>query len=146
MIPKIKTYSELLTLKTHKERYEYLKLNGVVGEETFGFDRYVNQKFYHSSYWKNIRNKIIVRDNGCDLGIDGMQINGPITIHHMNPILLKDILNQNEILTNPEYLICVSERTHRAIHYGDEELLPKELVERFPNDTCPWKNGERRKD
>lgn len=146
MIPKIRTYSELLTLKTHKERYEYLKLNGVVGEETFGFDRYVNQKFYHSSYWKNIRNKIIVRDNGCDLGIDGMQINGPITIHHMNPILLKDILNQNEILTNPEYLICVSERTHRAIHYGDEELLPKELVERSPNDTCPWKNGERRKD
>lgn len=139
MIPKIRTYSELLTLETFKERYNYLKLNGVVGQETFGFDRYVNQKFYHSSFWKGIRNKIIERDLGCDLGIEGLEIQGRITIHHMNPILLNDLINQNDILTNPEYLICVSELTHRAIHYGDESILPQEPIERFPNDTCPWK-------
>ena len=143
MIPKIRTYSELLELKTYKERYEYLRLNGVVGEETFGFDRYANQRFYHSSFWKQIRNKIIERDLGCDLGIEGLEIPGRITIHHMNPVLLNDILNQNEILTNPEYLICVSETTHRAIHYGDESLLPQEPVTRTPNDTCPWKRGRK---
>lgn len=139
MIPKIKTYSELLKLKTFKERYEYLKLNGVVGEETFGFDRYVNQRFYHSSFWRNIRDKIIDRDFGCDLAVRDLQIQGPITIHHMNPVLLKDIIDQNEILTNPEYLICVSEATHRAIHYGNDDILYQVPIERTKNDTCPWK-------
>lgn len=139
MILKTRTYSELLKIETFKERYNYLKLNGVVGEETFGFDRYVNQKFYHSSFWKNIRDKIIDRDLGCDLAVNGLHISGRIIIHHMNPILLKDILNQNEILFNPEYLICVSEATHRAIHYGNDDMLFDVPVERTKNDTCPWK-------
>ena len=139
MIPKIRTYSELLTLKTFKERYDYLKIDGIVGEETFGFDRYVNQRFYHSSFWRNIRDKIIDRDFGCDLAIPDLQIQGPIIIHHMNPILLHDILNQNEIAINPEYLVCVSEATHRAIHYGNDEELYQEPIERKKYDTCPWK-------
>lgn len=136
---KIKSYSELSLLPTFEERFEYLKLGGTVGEDTFGFDRIFNQKFYQSYEWKTVRNEIIVRDLGCDLGIEDRQIFGRILIHHMNPISLKDISDATKFLLNPEYLICVSHDTHNAIHYGDIGLVKKDLVERKPNDTCPWK-------
>ena len=136
---KIKNYSELSLLPTFEERFEYLKLGGVVGADTFGFDRVFNQKFYQSYEWKTVRNEIIVRDLGCDLGIEDRQIFGRILIHHMNPISLKDISDATKFLLNPEYLICVSHDTHNAIHYGDIGLVKKDLVERKPNDTCPWK-------
>lgn len=136
---KIKNYSELSLLPTFEERFEYLKLGGVVGADTFGFDRIFNQKFYQSYEWKTVRNEIIVRDLGCDLGIEDRQIFGRILIHHMNPISLKDISDATKFLLNPEYLICVSHDTHNAIHYGDIRLVKKDLVERKPNDTCPWK-------
>lgn len=135
----IKTYSELITLPTFEERFRYLQLNGRVGEDTFGFDRYLNQKFYRSAEWKRIRDQVIVRDCGCDLGIEDRPIYGKILIHHMNPISEKDILRATNILMNPEYLICVTHSTHNAIHYGDEDLLTKGPVIRTPNDTCPWK-------
>ena len=136
----IKTYSELLKLKTFKERYEYLKLDSTVGEETFGFDRYINQMFYKSDEWKRIRNYVITRDNGCDLGIqDRKIIDSVILVHHMNPITKEDIINKNEILLDPEYLITTIKPTHNAIHYGDESLLNEDLVIRSKNDTCPWK-------
>ena len=136
----IKTYSELLTIHTFKERYEYLRLRGIVGEETFGFDRYLNQVFYKSSEWLNIRDYVIVRDNGCDLGVEGYEIGGRILIHHMNPILLKDIQTLSEFLLNPEYLICTTLDTHNAIHYGNSNLLVIEPIERTKNDTCPWRH------
>lgn len=135
----IRTYSELKTLKTFDERYEYLKLNGNVADVTFGFDRYINQKFYHSDLWKKIRRKIISRDLGCDLAVKGYDINGKILIHHMNPIEIKDIVNVTEYLINPEYLITVSLQTHNAIHYGNMMNNPNVLIERRPGDTCPWK-------
>ena len=136
----IKTYSELSKFKTFKERYEYLRLGGMVGEETFGFDRYLNQMFYKSEEWKRIRNYVIIRDNGCDLGIqDRKIIDSIILVHHMNPITKEDIINKNEILLDPEYLITTVKNTHDAIHYGDESLLVEDLVERSANDTCPWK-------
>lgn len=136
----IRTYSELSRMASFKERFEYLRLDGAVGTETFGFDRYLNQQFYRSQEWKRIRNEIIVRDNGCDLGIEGFEIHGRIYIHHMNPIMLKDIVHQTDFLLNPEYLICTTHQTHNAIHYGDESLLSTlEPVERTPHDTCPWK-------
>ena len=135
----IRTYSELILLPTFEERYEYLRLNGRVGEETFGFDRWLNQTFYKSEEWLSMRDKIIVRDNGCDLGISGRDIYSRILIHHMNPITKEDILRRSDILLNPEYLICVTPNTHRAIHYGNSNLLIKDLIERRPNDTCPWK-------
>ena len=136
----IKTYSELLKLKTFKERYEYLKLDNTVGEETFGFDRYINQMFYKSDEWKRVRNYVITRDNGCDLGIpDRKIIDSVILVHHMNPITKEDIINKNEILLDPEYLITTIKPTHNAIHYGDESLLNDDLVIRSKNDTCPWK-------
>lgn len=135
----IKTYSELIKLPTFKERYRYLRLTGRVGEDTFGFDRYLNQIFYRSAEWKRIRDKVIVRDNGCDLGIDDRIIYGKILIHHMNPITDRDILDATDILLNPEYLICVSHITHNAIHYGNEDLLITEPIIRTKNDTCPWK-------
>ena len=119
----LKCYSELLQLTTFKERYEYLRLDGVVGEETFGFDRYLNQIFYNSQEWKDIRRKIIIRDNGCDLGLDGYEIRGKILIHHMNPIKQQDILLRTDLVLNPEYLIATTLSTHNAIHYGDEKLL-----------------------
>lgn len=134
-----RTYSELITLPTFEERYRYLQLNGSVGKETFGFDRYINQKFYNSQEWKSIRDYIIVRDQGCDLGIEGYEINGRIYIHHMNPVLLKDVMYRTEYLTNPEYLITTTHSTHNAIHYGDENLLIKTPIERSKNDTCPWR-------
>lgn len=135
----IRTYSELIKLPTFEERFEYLNLSGAVGQETFGFDRYLNQNFYRSTEWKRIRDQVIVRDNGCDLGIEDRMICGKILIHHMNPINDKDILNMTDILLNPEYLICVSHMTHNAIHYGDENLLIKNPIVRFKNDTCPWR-------
>ena len=135
----IKTYSELIQLPTFEERFQYLKLSGAVGKETFGFDRYLNQNFYRSAAWKRVRDQVIVRDNGCDLGIDDQIIYGKILIHHMNPINDRDILDLTDILLNPEYLICVSHLTHNAIHYSDESLLPSEPIVRFKNDTCPWK-------
>lgn len=140
MTPDVKRYSELITFKTFEERFEYLRLKGVVGNETFGFDRYFNQKFYRSSEWKRLRDQIIVRDNGCDLGIDGYEIHGPIVIHHLNPILLKDIIHQSDFLLNPEFLICTTHETHNAIHYGDDNLIIKPPIERTSNDTCPWKH------
>lgn len=137
----IKTYSELIQLPTFEERFEYLRLNGVVGQETFGFDRVFNQQFYQTSReWKAIRDRIIFRDNGCDLGVEGYTIHGKIFVHHMNPILLKDIRTASEFLLNPEYLICTSFPTHNAIHYGDVNLLIKAPIERSKNDTCPWKH------
>lgn len=135
----VRTYSELSELKTFQERFRYLQLGGFVGEETFGFDRYINQKFYMSKEWKSIRDSIIIRDCGCDLGVEGYEIHGRLYIHHMNPIAVNDIVDQTEFLLNPEYLICTSFNTHNAIHYGDESLLITEPVERKPNDTCPWK-------
>ena len=135
----IRTYSELITLPTFEERFAYLKLGGVVGEETFGFERYLNQKFYKSGLWRERRNDIIIRDMGRDLGIEGRDIYDKIIIHHMNPVMLDDILHQTEYLLNPEYLICVTKATHDAIHYGDASLLPSDPVVRTRNDTCPWK-------
>lgn len=136
----IRTYSELSKLKTFRERYEYLKLDGTVGEETFGFDRYINQMFYKSEEWKRIRNYVITRDNGCDLGIpDRKIVDSVILVHHMNPITKEDIINKNEILLDPEYLITTIKPTHDAIHYSDESLLAEDLVIRSKNDTCPWK-------
>ena len=137
----IKTYSELSELTTFEERFEYLKLNGSVGKSTFGFDRIFNQKFYRSKEWKDIRNYIIVRDNGCDLGIPGFEIYDSrlIFIHHLNPISLDDIKNGTDYLLNPEFLITTTHRTHNAIHYGDKNLLVKAPIERIKNDTCPWK-------
>jgi hypothetical protein len=140
METKIRTYSELIIFKTFEERFNYLSLKGVVGSETFGFDRYLNQKFYRSREWKSLRDQIIIRDNGCDLGMAGHEIFGTVVIHHMNPILLKDILNQTDLLLNPEYLICTTQLTHNAIHYGDDNLLIKPPIERKQNDTCPWKH------
>lgn len=136
----IRRYSELSRLKTFKERYEYLRLNGKVGEETFGFDRYLNQIFYKSDEWKAIRDFVIVRDDGCDLGVKGYEIRGRILIHHMNPILPEDILKRSDLLLNPDYLITTVISTHNAIHYGDERLLISEPIERTKNDTCPWKH------
>ena len=135
----IRTYSELIKLPTFEERFQYLKLDGDVGVETFGFDRYLNQAFYSSDEWKSIRNQVIIRDNGCDLGIEGREIYKRIVIHHMNPITKEDLLYRTEYLLNPEYMICTMKNTHDAIHYGDENLLFKEPVERKPNDTCPWR-------
>ena len=136
----IRTYSELITIQTFKERYEYLRLKGFVGEETFGYDRYLNQSFYRSKEWMDIRDYVIVRDNGCDLGIAGHEIHERILIHHMNPISAKDISDANDYLLNPEYLICVSHLTHNAIHYGDESILVTTPIERRKNDTCPWRH------
>lgn len=136
----IKTYSELITLPTFKERYEYLRLDGIVCEETFGFDRYINQEFYQRSQeWKRIRDQVIIRDQGYDLGIEGREIRGKIIVHHMNPITKEDILTRSDFLLNPEYLICTLKSTHDAIHYGDENLLIKEPIIRTANDTCPWR-------
>lgn len=136
---KLLTYSELKRFQTFEERFEYAKLGGTVGESTFGFDRYLNQALYTSSEWRSLRNKVIIRDNGCDLGVDGHDIGKYIIVHHMNPITIEDLDERNEDIFNPEFLICVSRNTHNAIHFGDESLLPKGPVERRPNDTCPWK-------
>lgn len=135
----IRTYSELSTITRFKDRFRYLKLDGAVGEATFGFDRYLNQLFYRSQRWRKIRDEVIVRDCGCDLGIEGYEIYKYAMIHHMNPITAKDIQDESEYLLNPEYLITTTQRTHNAIHYGDEDLLFTMPVERTQNDTCPWR-------
>lgn len=135
----IKTYSELIQIPSFEERFEYLKLDGNVGEDTFGFDRWMNQIFYRSPEWKRIRDEVIIRDNGCDLAMPGHEIYGRILIHHMNPISVDDIERRTDLLLNPEYLISTLHRTHNAIHYGDKSLLPQGLIVRTPNDTCPWK-------
>lgn len=135
----MRTYGDLIQLPTYKERFEYLKLLGEVGKDTFGFDRYLNQSFYKSPIWRKIRNEVILRDNGCDLAHPDFPIAGKIIIHHMNPVDTDDIVYQREVLLNPDYLVCVSHITHNAIHYGDMELLPSDPIERKPNDTCPWR-------
>lgn len=138
----MRTYSELSKLQTFEERFRYLELKGMVGQETFGYDRWLNQRFYRSPEWKHVRDLVILRDNGCDLGIDDRSIYGRVLIHHMNPIRQQDITGLTEILMDPEYLITVSHETHNAIHYGDESLIvPSEPVERSPFDTCPWKRS-----
>lgn len=136
---RIRTYSELIKIPTFEERYQYLRLSGVVGTETFGFDRFINQDFYRSREWKAVRDFIIVRDNGCDLAMEGYDIHGRIIIHHMNPVTIKDIQENSAFLMEPEYLISNTLSTHNAIHYGDESLLIQEPIERSKNDTCPWK-------
>ena len=136
----IRTYSELIILPTFEERFKYLQLNGRVGDSTFGFDRYINQNFYRSAEWKRIRDLVIMRDNGCDLALEGYEIYGRILIHHMNPITISDIKFSTEYLMNPEYLICVTHNTHNAIHYGDEKQIITGPIVRTKNDTCPWKH------
>lgn len=136
----IRSYTELSKLKTLNERYEYLKLNGVVGEQTFGSMRYLNQDFYiHSEEWKDVRNFVIARDLGCEMGLEGFPIKGRIIVHHMNPITVDDLEHNIDLVLDPEYLICVSHDVHNAITYGNKNLLPKPIIERKPNDTCPWK-------
>ena len=130
----MKTYSELIQHSTFEDRFNYLKLNGAVGEETFGFDRWLNQRFYKSDEWKSIRDFVIIRDGGCDMAMDGYEIGGRIYVHHMNPIKQYDLVHSTDILIDPEYLVCVSHNTHNAIHYGDISLLDTDPVERTPND------------
>ena len=137
---RIRTYKELLSFNSFEERVKYLQLNGEVGVETFGFDRYINQQFYRSNEWKRIRDMVILRDNGCDLGVEGYDIYGKIIIHHMNPVLPKDIETKSDLLLNPNYLISTTHETHNAIHYGDISLLNKTPIERSKNDTCPWRH------
>lgn len=134
-----KSYQELSRLKSFEDRFDYLKLTGVVGETTFGFDRYLNQAFYRSKEWRNVRREVIVRDDGCDMGHPDHPINGRIIIHHINPVSLEDLDEGSDILLDPNNLVCVSETTHNAIHFGDSTLLPEPYVERSKNDTCPWK-------
>lgn len=136
----MKTYNEMILLPTFQERFNYLKLNGLVGEDTFGYNRYLNQYFYTSREWKQLRDAIIVRDNGCDLGIEGCEIGSGILIHHIEPITMDDIKNRSDKLLDPNNLICVSKKTHNAIHFGDESILIEDVaIERFPNDTSPWR-------
>ena len=136
----IKTYSELITFNSFAERFNYLKLIGQVGEETFGFDRYLNQMFYRSQEWKALRDQVIIRDNGCDLGVPGYEIQKHIIVHHMNPLTKDDIRNRTEFLLNPNYLICVSHDTHNALTYGSEKYVGFQMNERRLNDTCPWRH------
>lgn len=135
-----KSYTELSQLSTFKERYEYLKLSKGIGIQTFGSDRYLNQMFYHDSAWRAVRDAVIIRDKGCDLGIMGREIKTKIHIHHLNPISKEDVLNRDPKLFDPNNLICCSHKTHNAIHYGNGEDLFYELTARKPNDTCPWKD------
>ena len=137
---KLRNYTELSKLKTFEDRFRYLLLDGSVSQDTFGFDRWMNQIFYRSSQWKRIRDKVIIRDNSCDLGIDGHDIYGKVLVHHMNPVTKEEIMSGSMSLLDPEYLISVSMDTHNAIHYGDLSYLKRfSVAERMPNDTCPWK-------
>ena len=135
---KTRTYSELSRLETFEERFHYLELKGRVGEKTFGFDRLVNQRFYKSGEWRHVRNYVITRDGGCDLGVPGYEIHYNLLIHHMNPMTLHDLQHGEEWILNPEFLITVSHQTHNAIHYGDKSLLPRSPVRREPGDTKLW--------
>lgn len=139
----LRTYRELSGISLFAERLEYLKLDGTVGTDTFGFDRYLNQMFYRSAEWKRIRDIVIIRDNGCDLGVSGYEIAGKILIHHMNPISAEDIKNRSEILLNPNYLVCVSHDTHNAIHYGGNSVNTVQPPERSRFDTCPWRKNSK---
>lgn len=136
---KSKTYLELITLPTFEKRFEYLKLDGSVGKETFGYDRYLNQTFYNSAAWKDFRNRIILRDNGCDLACDGHELNSKVVVHHINPINIDDVINNPSVLLDPNNAICTCHKTHNAIHYGDKNLIDVDPIERTENDTCPWK-------
>lgn len=138
-ILKVKSYKELSRLKTFEERYEYLRLTSFVGVETFGFDRYLNQILYKSYEWKKIRNKVIVRDEGCDLGIKGREIYDKIIIHHINPVTSEDIQVGDPKVFDMDNLVCTSNNTHLAIHYSDNTLLVKDPIERRPGDTIPWR-------
>lgn len=135
----MRTYSELILLPTFEERFEYLRLSGSVGAKTFGSDRYLNQLFYNSEVWKAVRRKIIIRDDGCDLAMDGYEIADRIIIHHMNPITLEELVHGSNSVIDPEFLICVSYRTHRAIHYSDAKQTPQVPIQRHPGDTVPWR-------
>jgi hypothetical protein len=135
---KNRSYSELRRLHTFEERFEYLKMNGEVGRATFGFDRWINQRFYTSYMWKRARRDVILRDNGCDLGISGYEIGGSVLIHHMNPMSSEDIIHSEEWIFDLEYLITTTHNTHNAIHFGDDRLLPKVVLDRVPNDTKLW--------
>lgn len=136
----IRTYSELITLPTFLDRFNYLKLGGSVGKETFGFDRYLNQTLYRSTEWKRFRREMIIRDNGMDLALDGYEIFGKIMVHHIDPLIIQDIIRRDPKIFDPENAICVSMNTHNAIHYGDESLLITDPIVRAKNDTCPWKH------
>ena len=136
----IKTYSELITIPTFEERFEYLQLKGSVGKDTFGYDRYLNQVLYRSPEWKRLRNQIIIRDGGCDLACDGYDIYGKVLIHHLNPITVEDVLARSRKVFDPDNLVCVSHNTHNAIHYGDVDLLVTGPIIRTKNDTCPWRH------
>lgn len=136
----IRTYNELIQIDSYKERFEYLKLDGIVGASTFGSRRYLNQAFYRSEEWKRIRDYVITRDLGRDLGIVGYDIAGLIHVHHMNPVMVQDVINHSSDILNPDYLITTSYQTHKAIHYGNEDMLILDPVIRTPNDTCPWKH------
>lgn len=136
----IRTYSELITIPTFEERFEYLQLKGSVGKDTFGYDRYLNQVLYRSPEWKRLRNQIIIRDGGCDLACDGYDIYGKVLIHHLNPITVEDVLARSRKVFDPDNLVCVSHSTHNAIHYGDVDLLVTGPIIRTKNDTCPWRH------
>ena len=136
----IRTYSELITIPTFEERFEYLQLKGSVGKDTFGYDRYLNQVLYRSPEWKRLRNQIIIRDNGCDLACDGYDVYGKVLIHHLNPITVEDVLARSRKVFDPDNLVCVSHNTHNAIHYGDVDLLVTGPIIRTKNDTCPWRH------
>lgn len=133
-----RSYSDLKELRTLEDRFNYLKLSGQVGKQTFGWDRYFNQRFYHSSEWRRVRHFVIARDEGCDLGVPGFEIGDKILIHHMNPMWIDDLRHQNPEILDPEFLICTSSITHQAIHYGDASMLPIEPIKRQPGDTRLW--------
>lgn len=141
MSMKIKTYSEAMSIPTYLERFRYLQIGGKIGDETFGYDRYLNQTLYRTAEWKRFRREIIVRDNGCDLACEGYEIVGNVLVHHINPITVKDIVRRDPKIFDPDNVICVSLNTHNAIHYGDESLLMLGPIERTKNDTCPWKRN-----
>ena len=136
----IRTYSELITIPTFEERFEYLQLKGSVGKDTFGYDRYLNQVLYRSPEWKRLRNQIIIRDGGCDLACNGYDIYDKVLIHHLNPITVEDVLARSRKVFDPDNLVCVSHNTHNAIHYGDVDLLVTGPIIRTKNDTCPWRH------
>ena len=136
----IRTYSELITIPTFEERFEYLQLKGSVGKDTFGYDRYLNQVLYRSPEWKRLRNQIIIRDGGCDLACDGYDIYDKVLIHHLNPITVEDVLTRSRKVFDPDNLVCVTHSTHNAIHYGDVDLLVTGPIIRTKNDTCPWRH------
>lgn len=135
-----KSYSELITIPTFEERFEYLQLKGSVGKDTFGYDRYLNQVLYRSPEWKKLRNQIIIRDCGCDLACEGYEIYGRILIHHLNPITVDDVLDRSRKVFDPNNLVCITHNTHNAVHYGDASLLVTGPIVRTKNDTCPWRH------